>query len=293
MTFVVDADTGRRLSDYAEFAHLVAAVQGLQLEAQAVVPRLKGRTVWMVNSTAEGGGVAEMLPTMITLMRDLGIATEWAVIESDEPRFFELTKRLHNLKETEMVVVGPTPGAVSVQLASTFEPDDDRVIVRVMQSYGHPQGVMVYRVSWRGKSVVFATDTEGYVNGDQRMVNFAQNADVLIHDAQYTEDHYTGKRAGSPATQGFGHSTAEMACQIAEAADIGQLVLFHHDPNYEDTAIQEIETKARKIFPNTVAARQGQVIELWERATHPTSKAVAPILRIPKKPEHSENWVST
>jgi trehalose synthase len=71
------------------------------MEAQAAVQRLEGRTVWMVNSTAEGGGVAEMLPTMITLLRDLGIATEWAVIESDEPRFFELTKRLHNLVHGE------------------------------------------------------------------------------------------------------------------------------------------------------------------------------------------------
>ncbi len=97
MTFVVDAHTGRSLSEYAESAHLVSAVQGLQMEAQAVIPRLEGRTVWMVNSTAEGGGVAEMLPTMITLLRDLGIHTEWVVIESDEPRFFDLTKRIHNM----------------------------------------------------------------------------------------------------------------------------------------------------------------------------------------------------
>jgi trehalose synthase len=97
VAFLVDVDTNRGLSDFANVAHLVAAVQALQMEAQAVVPRLRGRTLWMVNSTAQGGGVAEMLPTMITLLRDLGIQTEWAVIESTEPRFFALTKRIHNL----------------------------------------------------------------------------------------------------------------------------------------------------------------------------------------------------
>jgi trehalose synthase len=51
----------------------------------------------MVNSTAQGGGVAEMLPTMVGLLRDLGITTEWVVIESANLRFFELTKRVHNL----------------------------------------------------------------------------------------------------------------------------------------------------------------------------------------------------
>lgn len=54
-------------------------------------------TLWMVNSTAQGGGVAEMLPTMISLLRDLGFPTEWAVIESTEPAFFDLTKQIHNM----------------------------------------------------------------------------------------------------------------------------------------------------------------------------------------------------
>lgn len=97
MAFLVDVDTGRGLSDFESVAHLVSAVQALKMHAQPVVPRLRERTLWMVNSTAQGGGVAEMLPTMITLLRDLGIKTEWVVIESTEPRFFELTKTIHNL----------------------------------------------------------------------------------------------------------------------------------------------------------------------------------------------------
>jgi trehalose synthase len=85
------------LADHLEVAHLAPAVHQLRSEAAAVVRRLQGRTVWMVNSTAAGGGVAEMLPTMVSLLRDLGIATEWAVIESRDEAFFRLTKRVHNL----------------------------------------------------------------------------------------------------------------------------------------------------------------------------------------------------
>jgi trehalose synthase len=51
----------------------------------------------MVNSTAKGGGVAEMLPRLISIMQELGIDVRWAVINSDQEPFFQLTKRIHNL----------------------------------------------------------------------------------------------------------------------------------------------------------------------------------------------------
>jgi trehalose synthase len=85
------------VDDYAAVAHLAPAVAELHLEAQGVVPRLAGRTVWMVSSTARGGGVAEMLPPIVSLLRGLGVRVEWAVIGSSDPAFFELTKRVHNL----------------------------------------------------------------------------------------------------------------------------------------------------------------------------------------------------
>lgn len=93
----VKLEETRTLEDYEAVAHLASTVRELREEASSVVPLFKGRTLWMVNSTARGGGVAEMLPTMIALLRDLGIATEWVVIQSDEPEFFSVTKRLHNL----------------------------------------------------------------------------------------------------------------------------------------------------------------------------------------------------
>lgn len=87
----------RSLADYAAVAHLAPAVRELQAEVAAVLPRVAGRTVWMVSSTARGGGVAETLPPMIALLRDLGVRTEWLVIGTDDPGFFVLTKHLHNL----------------------------------------------------------------------------------------------------------------------------------------------------------------------------------------------------
>jgi trehalose synthase len=97
MAFRVDVTEKRTLGDYEAVAHLAPAVRELREVAAQVVPTLDGRSVWMVSSTSQGGGVAEMLPTIVALMRELGIPTEWAVIESENTDFFRLTKTLHNL----------------------------------------------------------------------------------------------------------------------------------------------------------------------------------------------------
>jgi trehalose synthase len=85
------------LEDYASSIHLTNAVAALRSEAERLVPRLRGRRVWMVNTTSRGGGVAEMMPKLITLLRGLGVDAEWAVMGATQPAFFDLTKRLHNL----------------------------------------------------------------------------------------------------------------------------------------------------------------------------------------------------
>ena len=122
--------------------------------------------------------------------------------------------------------------------------------------------MFVYRISWRGKSVVYATDTEGYVGTDKRLVKFALDTDVLIHDAQYLDEHYNGQLEGFPATQGFGHSTVSMAYGVAMAARAGQLVLFHHDPSYTDEVVAGMEATAKSLFTDSVAAYEGLEISL-------------------------------
>lgn len=84
------------LSLYAEDPRFTTLVSDLRAEAGQTLPKVRGR-IWMVNSTATGGGVAEMLPGKIALLRELGFAVSWAVIGSDRPEFFALTKRIHNL----------------------------------------------------------------------------------------------------------------------------------------------------------------------------------------------------
>lgn len=88
---------GLHLEDYAELAYLAPAVHDLTLQARTLLPRLKGRRVWMFNSTAQGGGVAEMMPRLVGILKDLGVGAEWLVMGSDDPAFFSLTKRLHNM----------------------------------------------------------------------------------------------------------------------------------------------------------------------------------------------------
>jgi trehalose synthase len=55
----------------------------------------EGRAVWNVNSTSAGGGVAEMLRSLLAYARGAGVDARWAVI-SGNPEFFEVTKRIHN-----------------------------------------------------------------------------------------------------------------------------------------------------------------------------------------------------
>jgi len=70
---------------YEELQNIAAAAQEL----------LGGRIVWNVNSTATGGGVAEMLSSLLAYARGVGVDTRWLVIEGD-PEFFRVTKRIHN-----------------------------------------------------------------------------------------------------------------------------------------------------------------------------------------------------
>ncbi|HSJ97607.1 MAG TPA: glycosyl transferase family 1, partial [Myxococcota bacterium] len=72
-----------------------AALQQAMRGAAALRERLGDNAVWNVNTTAVGGGVAEMLPPLVGYTRGAGIDARWVVIEGD-PAFFRVTKRLHH-----------------------------------------------------------------------------------------------------------------------------------------------------------------------------------------------------
>jgi phosphoribosyl 1,2-cyclic phosphodiesterase len=134
--------------------------------------------------------------------------------------------------------------------------------VRVCNARGnHPNGVYAYRIDWGGKALAYCTDTEHYSVVDSKLRKLAAGADVLVYDAMYLPEEYAGTQSGMPRT-GWGHSTFEHGVELARAAGVRRLVLFHHDPGQNDAAVADKERRARLAFPETVAAREGLVIEL-------------------------------
>jgi phosphoribosyl 1,2-cyclic phosphodiesterase len=125
----------------------------------------------------------------------------------------------------------------------------------------HPGGVFGYRVEFGGHAVVVATDTEHYSVLDQRLVALADGADLLIYDAMYTPAEYAGSADEMPRT-GWGHSTWKEGVKVAQASGVRQLVLYHHDPDHDDAAIDAIEADARREFAETTAAREGSTVRI-------------------------------
>lgn len=139
--------------------------------------------------------------------------------------------------------------------------DDDTVRINCLKTYSHPKdGVMFYKITWQGKSIVYASDYEGSNDNNLKLVEFAKDADCLIHDAQYTDEDYNSKHFSKI---GFGHSTLKVALETAIKANIKKLILFHYDPNYDDNMIDQLETRAKELFPNTIASYEGLELDLF------------------------------
>jgi trehalose synthase len=86
-----------RATELARLESMIGPERAAHFQATAAKAgaALEGRTVLNVNSTATGGGVAELLQTLLSYARGVGVDARWVVIEGN-PRFFEITKRVHN-----------------------------------------------------------------------------------------------------------------------------------------------------------------------------------------------------
>lgn len=135
----------------------------------------------------------------------------------------------------------------------------DAVQIHMLRSYGHPNEVNIYRISWGGKKLVYATDTESYVGGDARLIAFARDADLLIHDAQYADDEYV---AVVDSKQGWGHSTHSMALSTCKQARVKRLAFFHHDPLHSDEHLLRIERDCQLEVSHSFMAREGLTVSL-------------------------------
>lgn len=122
--------------------------------------------------------------------------------------------------------------------------------------HGHPNGANTYKLEIDDIKIVYCTDIE-HPNGklNHNIIKFAQNADVLIKDAQFTDNQLKDHK-------GWGHSSWQQCTKIANLANVKQLVLFHHSPTNDDKTILKIEKEAQNIFPHTIAAREGLEIRI-------------------------------
>ena len=138
------------------------------------------------------------------------------------------------------------------------------------QYLNHTAPTIAYRLSSGGATVAYMTDHEPFWSvpgrlsqhpGDERHIAFMRGADLVIHDAQYTEEEYRDK-------VGWGHSPLEYAVDVALAAGARRLVLFHHDPQHDDAAMERMESAARAraaahgAGPEVLAAREGLELEV-------------------------------
>jgi phosphoribosyl 1,2-cyclic phosphodiesterase len=142
-----------------------------------------------------------------------------------------------------------------VESAKPFEVGPFRVTAVLLD---HPDGVLAYRIEAGGSTVVFATDVEHADGLDPELVKLAEDADLLIHDAQFTDAEYRGE--AGPSRVGWGHSTWTQALAVADAAGAGKVALFHHDPARNDDAVAVLESRANEVRPGTFAAREGSPV---------------------------------
>jgi len=115
------------------------------------------------------------------------------------------------------------------------------------QYLNHTAPTIAYRMSNGGATLAYVTDHEPFWRaedgvlhhpGDQRHIAFMKGADLVVHDAQYSEEEYSQR-------VGWGHSTLEYATDVAIAADVKRLALFHHDPSHDDPFMERFEASAR------------------------------------------------
>lgn len=152
------------------------------------------------------------------------------------------------------------------------------------QFLNHPAMTIGYRVEADGVVLVYLVDHEPFSDelwragaepgrvesilheGDRRHAHFMADADLVIHDAQYTPEEYPQKKT-------WGHSTYAYAVQIAATAGAHTVALTHHDPSHGDAFVADIERKARDLALqlgtglNVFCAYEGCELVLETRST--------------------------
>lgn len=169
---------------------------------------------------------------------------------------------IHDINETEGIILrhGEPPVIKRIEKEEDTIVGEDDVLITCYRSYAHPQeGVFIYKISYKGKTLVYATDKESYLGGDKKLTNFARGCNLLIHDAQYTTEDYLNSYVPK---QGYGHSTFDMAIECQNQTNAEKLVFFHFDPEYDDEKLDSIKEQYKAISDRAILAYEGLEIDL-------------------------------
>lgn len=169
---------------------------------------------------------------------------------------------IKDIAETDAIILrhGEPPIIKRVERPEDLDAGEDDVVITCYRSYAHPQeGVIIYKISYKGKTLVYATDKESYLGGDKKLANFARGCNLLIHDAQYTTEDYMNSFVPK---QGYGHSTFDMAIECQNQVNAEKLVFFHFDPGYDDEKLDSISEHYKGLGGKAQLAYEGLEINL-------------------------------
>lgn len=119
----------------------------------------------------------------------------------------------------------------------------------------HPGGATGYRLEYAGRALAYLTDNESRTQSDDAVIALAKDADLAIYDCTYTDEEIAAK-------EGWGHSDWKQGLRLADLAGVKTFCLFHHAPDHDDAFMDGILAKARAARPGTIAAIEGQTIDL-------------------------------
>lgn len=164
--------------------------------------------------------------------------------------------KMHDMNETEYIILRNDEVIIKrLEGLGELVPKDNDIIISCYKSYAHPQdGVMIYKIAYKDKSLVYASDKESYIGGDKKLSMFARNCDLLIHDAQYITEDYLNPY--SPK-QGYGHSTFDMALDAQKQSGAKKLAFYHFDPGYSDEKLDSIAQHYQKVSDTAYVAYEG------------------------------------
>jgi len=128
-------------------------------------------------------------------------------------------------------------------------------VTSIAQYHKHKRGSYGFKLEDEGVSLVICTDIEHKKGINKEIVEFARDADLLIHDGQYTNEEYK-------KFKGWGHSTWQQAVEVATLANAKKLIVTHHDPDHNDDFLDRIEMECKKLFPNSAFAKEGMEVDV-------------------------------